>query len=188
MNLHIEPFLHHLESLLRAEPQGYSEYALITTLRAQGFSRFESDLSDNLQLFRTHFLLFHCLYRLRDQLRESARGELAISVFRIALEPFRPGAEGLQRNEPLREYYLDLGHLEQTSGEDVAQLLDSFFSGIARSGQREQALEVLGLCDPVDPQTIKQRYRRLAMEHHPDRGGDTERLQELNAAMAILCD
>ncbi len=29
---------------------------------------------------------------------------------------------------------------------------------------------------------IKKRYRKLAMEHHPDRGGDTATMQEINAA------
>ena len=29
---------------------------------------------------------------------------------------------------------------------------------------------------------IKKEYRRLAMLHHPDRGGSTEKMQEINAA------
>jgi curved DNA-binding protein CbpA len=38
----------------------------------------------------------------------------------------------------------------------------------------------------VDDATIKRRYRRLAMRHHPDRGGDGVRLREINAALATL--
>jgi DnaJ-class molecular chaperone len=34
--------------------------------------------------------------------------------------------------------------------------------------------------------TIKQRYRQLVSQHHPDRGGSTSRLQSINLAMEIL--
>ncbi|NNG14653.1 MAG: DnaJ domain-containing protein, partial [Gammaproteobacteria bacterium] len=42
------------------------------------------------------------------------------------------------------------------------------------------------LDDPVSDADIKQQYRRLAMQHHPDRGGDDATLQKINAAMNIL--
>lgn len=32
------------------------------------------------------------------------------------------------------------------------------------------------------PEEIKAEYRRLAMENHPDRGGDTRTMQDINAA------
>lgn len=32
------------------------------------------------------------------------------------------------------------------------------------------------------PEEIKSRYRSLAMEHHPDKGGDTRTMQDINAA------
>lgn len=32
------------------------------------------------------------------------------------------------------------------------------------------------------PDEIKSEYRRLAMKHHPDRGGDTATMQDINAA------
>ena len=33
---------------------------------------------------------------------------------------------------------------------------------------------------------IKHRYRQLVSLHHPDRGGNTARLQSINKAMEIL--
>lgn len=33
----------------------------------------------------------------------------------------------------------------------------------------------------TDPASIKARYRQLAMEHHPDRGGDTATMQAINS-------
>ncbi|GAO35480.1 hypothetical protein SCT_0867 [Sulfuricella sp. T08] len=45
---------------------------------------------------------------------------------------------------------------------------------------------MLRLADPVDDPEIKRRYRELAMEHHPDRGGEMEKLQAINAAKGLL--
>jgi DnaJ-class molecular chaperone len=36
------------------------------------------------------------------------------------------------------------------------------------------------------PAEIKQAYRRLAMQHHPDRGGDQNRFQEIQQAYDVL--
>jgi curved DNA-binding protein CbpA len=47
-------------------------------------------------------------------------------------------------------------------------------------------LATLGLSDPVDNDKIRQRYRELAMKHHPDRGGDQALLQDINRALQTL--
>jgi curved DNA-binding protein CbpA len=39
-------------------------------------------------------------------------------------------------------------------------------------------------CQTADQ--IKERYRKLALEHHPDRGGDTRTMQEINAEYAFV--
>lgn len=173
--------------LLRASESGISEFDLIQALRGRddtGLAR--ADLRDNLTLFHVHFLLFHTLYRLRDELWSGGEGHLDISPLCIALRPYEPAVAGLAAHDPLREYYLDLNHLEQTSAEDVGDLLAQFWLRTHAGEHRAEALRVLGLQDPVDRDTIKRTYRRLAMQHHPDRGGDKARLQELNEAMAWL--
>ena len=52
--------------------------------------------------------------------------------------------------------------------------------------------EVLGVQRGADAETLKKAYRRLAMEHHPDRNpGDAEaehRFKELNEAYDVLKD
>ena len=68
----------------------------------------------------------------------------------------------------------------------VNGLLDDFWRHYEKRGRRGEALAVLGLSDPVDAGAIKRRYRQLAMEHHPDRGGDTAELQRLHEAMRLL--
>ena len=46
----------------------------------------------------------------------------------------------------------------------------------------------LGIPRTASPEEIKKAYRKLAMEHHPDRGGDNVKFQELSVAYNILSD
>mmetsp|Transcript_27651 Transcript_27651/g.33821 ORF Transcript_27651/g.33821 Transcript_27651/m.33821 type:complete len:405 (+) Transcript_27651:87-1301(+) len=48
--------------------------------------------------------------------------------------------------------------------------------------------EVLGIDKNADGKTVKKEYRRLSRLHHPDRGGDASKAQEINAAYEILAD
>jgi len=177
-----------LLEVLRHHPAGLSEYELIQALDDFGQPGFDvSTLRENLSLFQTHFFLFHSLYRLRDRLWESKEARLDINVFCIQLQPVidKSGTE-ISDHDPLREYYLNLDNLENTDSDDVTRLLTSFWAGFVTNDQRRSALEALDLKDPVDWATIKNQHRRLVMEHHPDRGGDEERLSAINAAMDVL--
>ncbi len=177
-----------LQRVLRAHPAGISEFGLIKWLEADGQAGFDKDcLRTNLSLFQTHFLLFHSLYLLRDEL--SARGDarLDISALCIQLIPLtHTSPSAIDRHDPLRAYYLDLDNLENTPDHEVDALLNTFWEHFIGDDERRQALSVLELQDPVDWPIIKARHRRLAMQHHPDRGGDKARLQAINAAMDRL--
>lgn len=48
--------------------------------------------------------------------------------------------------------------------------------------------EVLGVGKDASADEIKKAYRRAAIEHHPDRGGDEAKFKELNEAYEILKD
>jgi DnaJ-domain-containing protein 1 len=52
--------------------------------------------------------------------------------------------------------------------------------------ERQQALAVLGLPPNATRQQIKRRYRVLAKQHHPDRGGDPRQMQRIIAAYEVL--
>lgn len=181
-------FLQHLQEVLHAHPAGLSEFELIKQLQTNKETGFESDcLKDNLALFQTHFFLFHNLYQLSNRLSQQGEWRLSISALCIQLTPVSgDNTQELAPTDPLREYYLDLNNLENTDAEDIEALLNQFWQYFLRNDERRDALGVLELKDPVDWPAIKTRHRQLAMQHHPDRGGDEKRLQEINAAMHLL--
>ena len=48
--------------------------------------------------------------------------------------------------------------------------------------------ETLGVAKSATPDEIKRAYRKLASQHHPDKGGDTAKFQEIEAAYRVLSD
>lgn len=204
MNDELEPELDLAEQilmLLREQPLGCSEYELIQQLKARHSTHIPNlPLLDKLVLFRTHFLVFNALYRLRDQLRGEASHSLQISPLCVQLQPYVPGTSGLAESDPLRDYYLDMTNLRDTDEAEVERLLASFWSRMRgdcpdqHSGawdpeQKRAALELFELDQQASSLTlhiIKRRYRQLVSIHHPDRGGSTTRIQSINLAMEIL--
>ena len=64
------------------------------------------------------------------------------------------------------------------SGDMVQQA----FTGFIALPSPEQWFQVLGVGATAAKDEIEQAHRRLAMQHHPDRGGDTEQMAKINAA------
>ncbi len=48
--------------------------------------------------------------------------------------------------------------------------------------------EVLGVPKNASPDEIKKAFRKAAVEHHPDKGGDEAKFKELNEAYEVLKD
>ncbi len=181
-----DAFLEAVAVGLARHPGGLSEHALLGLLREAGYLNFGPAEDGLHHLFCAHFLLFHALYRLRDRTRTERRGHLEIGPLRIRWLSCLEGPDALAAPDPLREYYLDPANLRATTARDVADLVGAFWARLGRRERRAEALAQLGLADPVDDDIVKRAYRRLAMEHHPDRGGDKERLQAINAAARLL--
>lgn len=178
--------------LLTTHPAGLSEHELLKILRAEHSLFADFSAREPLSLFRGHFLLFHIFYRLRERLARERRGRLQIDPLGIVLvaEEFdkRTADEAqLSLHEPdLSAWYADLQRLATVTAADVIEWLRQFRTARRAHEQRQAALAVLGLQDPVDAATIKRQYRRLAMRHHPDRGGDGQQLRAIHTALAVL--
>ncbi|HQU15168.1 MAG: hypothetical protein B7Z66_05875 [Chromatiales bacterium 21-64-14] len=180
--------LDRLQEVLEAHPAGLSEYLLFKRLKEEGSPPFAAASFDSsVGLYAAHFLLFHWLYRLQDRRCRERRGGLEIHCLKIRLLPFRSAAGGLPApHDSLRDYYLDLEHLRGITPGDVDRLLNQFWARFRNRDRCHDALKVLGLEAGACARDIQRRYRRLAMKHHPDRGGDTARFQEIHAAMQVL--
>ena len=176
-----------VEKILQQHPAGLSEHQVLTQLRETDHLPLEIlSAGSPLALFRLHFILFHVLYQLRDDYWRTARAQLDISPLNIRLLPYVPARAALSERDALRDYYLDLENLQQTGEDEVNDLLSRFWMQLNGGAERESALRTLGLEPNAKLPAIKLRYRQLVMQNHPDRGGDTQQLQELNAAMAWL--
>lgn len=181
----IEPIL----AILRTTPEGISEHALISRLESEAGICFTDRRQDNLALFQTHFMVMNALYQLRDRLA-AEYGYLAISPLSIKIEPLRQAeTAGLPASESdanLRHYYLEWQNLEGTTGDDVDELLGSFWQRFYAFDRQPEALDCLGLAADAAWPEIQQTYRRLAARHHPDKGGDEAHFIEIRGAFELL--
>ncbi|MDX5152192.1 MAG: DNA-J related domain-containing protein [Acidiferrobacterales bacterium] len=178
-----------LLDFLSTKSNGTSEYDLIQFLREQDlFSLDSGELlsSDSLVMFRIHFIVFHTLYRLRDRVRQQGLNDIDLNPVCIRLLHYQNNESALIEYDALYEYYMDTENLENTGSEDVDEMLQRFWLRLDNSERRAEALKELELNDPVSDDAIRKQYRRLAMKHHPDRGGEREKLQRINAAVSIL--
>lgn len=170
-----------LREILDTHPAGMSEYDLLMGLSERNVSLFNEDyFKSPLGLFQRHFLL-------RDKLRTTRQGDMGIHCLCIQVIPYgNTPSDHPALLDPLAGYYLDLDKLKSTDESDVLRLLDNFWQKFAGEDQRDEALAVMQLTHPTSYSDIKQQYRRLAMQWHPDRGGELARFQRLEWAMGIL--
>ena len=52
----------------------------------------------------------------------------------------------------------------------------------------ENYYNVLGVNENATQEEIKKTYRKLAMEHHPDKGGNEETFKKISEAYDVLSD
>lgn len=90
-----------------------------------------------------------------------------------------------------------LHHLEQElqAGDEAAasdlasETLGALWQQLEQMRCQELAArELLNLAadKPLSPDQIRNAYRRLAREHHPDAGGNRQRFEQLSAARDLL--
>ena len=57
-----------------------------------------------------------------------------------------------------------------------------------KKGTMKDYFNILGVGADASEEDIKRAYRTLAMKHHPDRGGDQAKFQEIQEAYSVLTD
>lgn len=198
--LKLIPELKHavLEIVLQ-QKQSITEYELITLLKQPPYELLPADiLSHTKSLFQCHFIIFHVLYVLQDELNREGAFALDIEPLGIVLREkdevttMQHAVEELRTAEAevaLRDYYLNLDEYLSTTEADVEVLLETFWqSYIALPQQQnkftlEEALKILELPKvPLYQKELKKQFRRLAHQYHPDKGGQHELMQDLQLA------
>ena len=178
------------EAILRTTPDGLTELALIRALQQPPWSVLgEIDFRTPAAIYPAHFLLFHTLYRWRCELSEAGEETLEINALCIRLRSVTDARRSeLGQADPLQAFYLDLDNYALET-DTIDRMIDDFWQGIQRPADTELAAACQRLdiaCPPESLQTARSSFRRLAMRHHPDRGGSTGALQQLNEAIAVV--
>ncbi len=190
------PQIQHLsvavEHILRGLDRPVTELELIKTLQGPPWTLIgEVRYSEPDQLYPVHFLLFHVLYSLRDQLaNEGIQVDISPLGIHLSQQTVVSGSGPAGHVDELRKFYLDLSNV-QLSEETISQMMDDFWAG--RSGRHpgesdaQDAAKTLGFPEiPARFTDVKQTFRRAVMRAHPDRGGKTEAIQDLNRAFSVL--
>lgn len=84
--------------------------------------------------------------------------------------------------ENLRAVGLAVESLRALERTGASELLERAFAGFARLPEAADCWSVLGFSGRVARHEVDARYRELARQHHPDRGGDHQQMARINAA------
>lgn len=201
LNPYLAPIIYALDRYLNRFPE-CSEHQLIKYLQEQKTPPFEQlSLAEPKELFSAHFLCMHGLYHLKKQYYAEQNFKLiiqSIRIQRIALAEseilHKPVSEQLYIQtankmdiiDPLELYYLDATHYFETQEAEINDMLTTFWQKYLAQDKKHEALAVLNLPADADAHTIKVKYRRLAQQYHPDKGGCTSRFQQILQAKIIL--
>lgn len=168
----------------------------------------------SMELFRYHFLLYHSLYKLAEELEKSASDYFlfvkTINVYFLK-KPDRGYCRYFNEKGPafcgnktevngeyctfhrdlsdsrkqagtvgdagMREYYLDFRNMHTMDEQKLKMWEKGIFTYAASHEEVERSLDILGLSPDFSLQRLKNRYRYLCKQHHPDTesGNDTTR-------------
>jgi hypothetical protein len=123
---------------------------------------------------------------LRETLERMAA---TLAALRAGLED--EGLEPAAGLEGLAELCAELRMLADAAGTEGAggrSHRTSARGGASAEEALSRCLEALGLAGAgdLDQETLKKAYRKLALLHHPDRGGDTETFMQVDEAYRTL--
>ena len=74
----------------------------------------------------------------------------------------------------------------QTDRAEVEALLNRFWRAYDGEGHKAEALALFELNEGVSQEALRRRWRELALQHHPDRGGNAETFIRIRWAWEVL--
>lgn len=186
-------FVELVYSLLVAANEALSEFQLLKQLEHLGlFDALQEVYAEeaDLLLFKKHFLIKNALYQLQKTLWQERQYELLITPLEIFLKPYC-AVQSEQQSlslpaQALADYYLNWDHYYQTDARQVDDLLGQFWQRFFKPDELQQAYECLGLQAGARRQEIKSRFRTLAQQHHPDKGGEQAAFLQYHQAYQLL--
>ncbi|WP_235423488.1 DNA-J related domain-containing protein [Pseudoalteromonas luteoviolacea] len=139
------------------------------------------DSDPHKELFKKNFLIMNALYQLQNELHEYGHhlhvSNMDIYLHQAAVDTPNSNAPQVESSAALRHYYLDWSNYE-TSEEDIEALLTSFWQKYLLttpslgSEARAQLQKKWQLPTQYSATELQKRWRQLAIENHPDKGGD----------------
>lgn len=180
-----------IQNFIDSHPDGFKEFALMKDLEQHNSTIQKLEGNDELTLFKKHFLIMNALYKLQDFYHREQGKTLLISATKIEFAEYTAGTSSKHlspdnSNAKLKAYYLDWSNLVDMDQESVEKLLDDFWSKFFALDERKEALELLGLASTASEKEIKSKFKYLAAQRHPDRGGDAETFIQIRLAYETL--
>ena len=176
-----------LESIVLQSTDVQTEQSLLQKL---GLNLTSAPDDPQLALFQRHFIVQHLLYQLQQQWSEQEFAWLEIGLAQVQLHTYQ-AQKPTDYDQGRASYYLDWQHFYQMSSATLQRQLDDFWSYVQRTPvadplSLQQACQHLQLNWPCTLLQLKRQYRSLALQHHPDRGGDSQHFQQVRQAYQRL--
>jgi len=193
MNNNIEnPLIWPLLTLIEAAEGSCQIHNLATKLKQEGLLD-DLDPDPNKALFKTNFLLMNALYQLQTMLLPSQWLQVETMNIKLFEQPPENIEMALEQSSALSSYYLDWQHFE-TDSDDIEAMLTDFWNRYHQtinparhSLDKTNALQIFGLDTQATQQQIRKKWRRLALELHPDRAtGDKGKFRQACEAWQVL--
>ena len=148
-------------------------------------------ISADLQLFQQHFVLYHLLYRLQQDLLQLRQGFLRIDLAKVQFLPMSDAPQ-LSNDASRRDYYSNWQHFYAMTEQILDQQLNAFWQFVGQQHSAgdhvssSDALSLLQLSPDFSLLQLKKAYRAKALQLHPDRGGDQQQFILLRQAYQQL--